>query len=164
VGEGKELREVMVKAYIVHSNDYQWTKAYLFHREAMEISELMTVVSGKLHWVVRTEKDDMLNSLVRFDDKEMVTDIYNITAVGNGFEGDAVIKGRLYKAHHLSPFEPWIVVSSLSPAEDSGNVSGESNHTLSSSWIEPVVLNPAPQAEETSEDEGTLYDPAAIEK
>ena len=154
----------MVKAYLVRSNDYQWTKAYLFHREAMEISELMTVVSGKLHWVVRTEKDDMLNSLVRFDDKEMVTDIYNITAVGNGFEGDAVIKGRFYKAQHLSPFEPWIIVSTLSTAEDSGKVSGKSNSNPSSFWGEPVIINPAPQADKTAEDEGTLYDPTAIKK
>jgi hypothetical protein len=154
----------MVKAYIVRSNDYQWTKAYLFHLEAVEISELMTVVSGDLHWVVRTEKSDMLNCLVHFESKEMVTDIYNITNVEDGFEGDAVIKGRFYKAQQLSPFKPWVVVSSPSPAEDLGDVSGESNPNPSSFREEPVVITPVPQADKTSEVKDALYVPAAVEE
>ena len=99
-----------VKGYVVRSTDYQWAKPYLFRLEAKEIAELMTVTSGKPHWILRIEMHDMSNALVRFNDKELITDVWNITPLGDGFEAEIVIEGRRYRVEHLSPFEPWSVV------------------------------------------------------
>lgn len=99
-----------VKGYTIRSNDYQWIKPYLFHSEATEIAELMTVASGALHWIVETEMEGLLNALVRFRDRELIIDIRNIKAIGDGFEADAVIEGRMYKVQHRLPFQPWDIV------------------------------------------------------
>jgi hypothetical protein len=158
---------VTVKAYIVRSNDYQWIKPYLFHLEAVEIAELMTVVSGKLHWIINTEMEDMLNALVRFRGKELMTYIWNISPVGEGFEADAIIEGRLYRVQHLFPFEPWSVVPAHNQADDLRELPEQSDIAPPGSGCEsafPEVISPAQQSLKSREEKAALLDPVPILK
>lgn len=156
-----------VKAYIVRSNDYQWIKPYLFHLEAVEIAELMTVVSGKLHWIVNTQMDDMLNALVRFKGKELITDIWNISPVGDGFEAVAILEGSLYKVQHLFPFEPWSVVAAHNSADDSRELPDKADFGSFGSGCEPAfpeIIGPAQQSLKATEENAALLDPLSIRK
>lgn len=158
---------VTVKAYIVRSNDYQWIKPYLFHLEAVEIAELMTVVSGKLHWIVNTQMEDMLNALVRFKGKELITDIWNISPVGDGFEADAILEGRLYKVQHLFPFEPWSVVQAHNVADDLRELQDQADFGSFGSGCEPAfpeIIGPAQQSLKSTEENAALLDPLPIRK
>lgn len=154
-----------VKAYVVRSNDDMWIKPYLFRLEAVEIAELMTVVSGKLHWIINTEMADMLSALVRFNGRELITDIWNISSVGDGFEADTVIEGHLYKVQHLLPFEPWGVVPAQNPANDLGKASEQVSPDSFSLKIEPTPtrsVSPALRTHKPPEDEVVPYDAAAV--
>jgi hypothetical protein len=147
-----ELKEVTVKAYIVCSDDYRWIKPYLFHSEATEIAELMTVVGGKYHWLTEIEMERLPNALVRFGDRELIVDLCNINAVGEEFEADAIIEGHLYRVRHRFPFEPWEVVPTLNMAvgfhEDS-EITGARNDP-STKIIHPTTKAHKPVEDETA--------------
>lgn len=154
-----------VKAYVVRSNDDLWIKPYLFRLEAVEIAELMTVVSGKLHWIINTEMADMLSALVRFNGKELITDIWNISPVGDGFEADTVIEGHLYKVQHLLPFEPWGVVPAQNPAKEFGGPSEQvsiDSFGLKVETTPPGTVGPLPRTHKPPQDDVVPYDAAAV--
>jgi hypothetical protein len=142
-----------------------WIKPYLFRLEAVEIAELMTVVSGKLHWIINTEMADMLSALVRFNGRELITDIWNISSVGDGFEADTVIEGHLYKVQHLLPFEPWGVVPAQNPVNEFGKSSEQVSPDSFNLKVEPSAtrtLSSALRTHKPPEDEVGQYDAAAV--
>lgn len=104
-----------VKGYLVLSNDSRWFKPYLFESEAKEIAELMTVLSGRAHWLGEIELDRLLNVLTEFNGVELMLDVKNIKISGDGFEGEAVIEGRTYVVRQGSPFELWYVTDEEEP-------------------------------------------------
>ncbi|HET9530871.1 MAG TPA: hypothetical protein VFQ92_10990, partial [Blastocatellia bacterium] len=133
-----------------------------FRSEATEIAEIMTVVSGTQHWLIETEMECLLNTLVRFNDKELIIDVWNIRAVGDGFEADALIEGQLYKVQHLFPFEPWSIVADHSKAGDTDEGSEQAGLT-----VEPVsaeIVSPIAQPHNSAKDEGGRFDPAPVPK
>ena len=151
-----------VKAYTVRSNDYQWVKPYLFRSEATEIAEIMTVVSGTQHWLIETEMECLLNTLVRFNDKELIVDVWNIKAVDDGFEADALIEGRMYKVQHLFPFEPWSIVADHSKAGELKEGSEQSGLSVEPASAE--IASPIAQPHNPIKDEGAGFDPAPVPK
>ena len=99
-----------VKAYVIASSDCYWITPYLFELEAREVAELMTVVSGRPHWLTEIEIEHLSNALGEFNGFSLVFDIKNIKARDGGFEGEILIDGQQYVVQHKFPFEPWTVV------------------------------------------------------
>lgn len=151
-----------VKGYVVCSTDYQWAKPYLFRLEAKEIAELMTVTSGKAHWIVRIEMHDMSNALVRFNDKELITDVWNINPLGDGFEAEIVIEGCRYKVEHLSPFEPWSVVPVENAATGYSEVLEQNTLNLAPLGRDPEPAPAIRRASSPANDEAVFSDSAPV--
>jgi hypothetical protein len=100
-----------VKAYLIVSDQCRWGTPHLFESEAKEIAELMTVISGRYHWLDEIHLESIANVLGRFNGSHLTLNVWNLRTVEGSFEGETTINDRPYFVQLKFPFQPWEVVA-----------------------------------------------------
>jgi hypothetical protein len=92
------------------------TGPYLFRAEAEKYAAVITSAASISCRLNTIAIERMLGEAVRFNDRWLVTSVWNIRPTPSGFEGEVIIDGKLYKVQRSEPDQPWLVVEQVAKA------------------------------------------------
>ena len=83
---------------------------YLFRAEAEAQAQVITAATGRQCQLNVIHTSRILNDIVRSDSEWLTVNIWNIKASGSGFQGEAIIQGRVHIVQRSSDGGPWSIV------------------------------------------------------
>ena len=83
---------------------------YLFRAEAEAQAQVITAATGRQCQLSVIHTSRILNDLIRSGSGWLTTNVWNIKTNDSGFQGEAIIQGRVHVVQRSSDGGPWSVV------------------------------------------------------